>query len=108
MAIFRKRAVHTVNHMLTLYYDFVILVVSHFDFEGRTLVLLPERPYKSGLRKFLKHRHFSNNDANVLSCGHTGLTDQKRIKKSFHPLLHRNSTVARRVTKVTSEHYGNP
>ena len=39
MATFRERAVHTVNHMLTLYYDFVILVVSHFDFEGRTLVL---------------------------------------------------------------------
>ena len=24
------------------------------------------------------------------------------------PLLHRNSTVARRVTNDTSEHYGNP
>ena len=26
----------------------------------------------------------------------------------FEQVLHRNSTVARRVTNVTSEHYGNP
>ena len=29
-------------------------------------------------------------------------------KMGFGRLLHRNSTVARRVTNVTSEHYGDP
>ena len=36
-----KGAAHSVNHMLPSYYVFfVILVVSHFGFEGGTLVLI--------------------------------------------------------------------
>ena len=32
----------------------------------------------------------------------------QRIMPQDEELLHRNSTVARRVTNVTSEHYGDP
>ena len=46
---------------------------------------------------------------------HKNLTCEVRTDKSVQRVtvlalrvLHRNSTVARRVTKVTSEHYGDP
>ena len=35
-----ERAAHSVNHMFSLLCLFVALVVSHFGFEGRTLVLI--------------------------------------------------------------------
>ena len=40
-----------------------------------------------------------------------GISSRKHLRTKAIPvfhLLHRNSTVARRVTNVTSEHYGDP
>ena len=39
-AIFWERAAHSVYCMMFLYFDIVILVISHFGFEGGTLVLI--------------------------------------------------------------------
>ena len=40
MAIFWERTAHLVNRMFSLLGLFVALVVSHFGFEGKTLVLI--------------------------------------------------------------------
>ena len=42
MATFWLRAAHLVNHMSSLLYLFVGLVVSHLDFEGGNLVLIAQ------------------------------------------------------------------
>ena len=39
-----ERAPHSVNHVFSLCCLFVVLVVSHFSFEGRTLVLIASVP----------------------------------------------------------------
>ena len=44
MATFWERAAHPVYHMFSLYIDIVILVISHFGFEGGTLVLIASVP----------------------------------------------------------------
>ena len=45
MVTFWERAAHSVNHMFFLYFDFFgILVISHFGFEGGTLVLIASVP----------------------------------------------------------------
>ena len=44
MAIFWERAAHSVNHMFSLLCLFVALVVSHFDFDVRALVLIASVP----------------------------------------------------------------
>ena len=44
MATFLERAAHSVNHILPFYFDIVILVISHFGFEGGTLVLIAPVP----------------------------------------------------------------
>ena len=44
MANFWERAAHSVNHMFSLLCLFVALVVSHFDFEDMTLVLIASVP----------------------------------------------------------------
>ena len=44
MATCWDRAAHSVNRMFSLLCLFVALVVSHFDFEGRTLVLIASVP----------------------------------------------------------------
>ena len=44
MATFWERAAHSVNHMFSLLCLFVALVVSHFGFEGRNLVLIASVP----------------------------------------------------------------
>ena len=40
MVTFWERAAHLVNRMFFVLCLFVILIVSHFDFEGRTAVLI--------------------------------------------------------------------
>ena len=40
MATFWERAAHSVDHMFSLYFDFVILVISCFGFEGGIWVLV--------------------------------------------------------------------
>ena len=40
MATFLERAAYSVYHMFSLYFD----LVYHFDFEGRTLVLIASVP----------------------------------------------------------------
>ena len=44
MATFWERAAHLVNRMFSLLWLFVALVVSHFGFEGGTLVLIASVP----------------------------------------------------------------
>ena len=44
MATFLERAARSVYRMFSLYFDIVILVISHFDFEGGTLVLIASVP----------------------------------------------------------------
>ena len=44
MATFWERAAHSVNRMFSLLCLFVALVVSHFGFEGRNLVLIVSVP----------------------------------------------------------------
>ena len=44
MAAFQEKALHSVYCMFSLYFDIVILVISHFGFEGRTLVLIASVP----------------------------------------------------------------
>ena len=44
MATFWKRAAHSVNRMFSLLCLSVALDVSHFGFEGRTLVLIASVP----------------------------------------------------------------
>ena len=44
MVTFWERAVHSVNRMFSLLCLFVALVVSHFGFEGWTLVLITSVP----------------------------------------------------------------
>ena len=44
MATFWKRAVHSVNHVFSLLCLCVALIVSHFGFEGKTLVLIASVP----------------------------------------------------------------
>ena len=44
MATFWERAAHSVYRMFSLYFDIVILVISHFVFEGGTLVLIATVP----------------------------------------------------------------
>ena len=34
LATFWERAAHSVDHMFSLYFDYVILVISRFGFEG--------------------------------------------------------------------------
>ena len=40
MATVWERAAHSVYSMFSFYFDIVILVISHFGFEGQTLVLI--------------------------------------------------------------------
>ena len=40
MATVWERTAHSVYSMFSLYFDIVILVISHFGFEGETLVLI--------------------------------------------------------------------
>ena len=40
MATFWEKAVHPVYRIFSLYFDIVILVISHFCFESGTLVLI--------------------------------------------------------------------
>ena len=40
MATFWERATHSVYRMFSMYFDIVILVISHFGFKGGTLVLI--------------------------------------------------------------------
>ena len=44
MATFWERAAYSVYRMFSLYFDIVILVISHFGFEGGTLVLIASVP----------------------------------------------------------------
>ena len=44
MAIFQERAAHLVNRVFSLLCLFAALVVSHFRFEDRTLVLIVSIP----------------------------------------------------------------
>ena len=44
VATFWERAAHSVNRMFTLLCLFVALIVSHFGFEGGTLVLIASVP----------------------------------------------------------------
>ena len=44
MAAFQEKALHSVYCMFSLYFDIVILVISHFGFEGGTLVLIASVP----------------------------------------------------------------
>ena len=44
MATFWERAAHSVYRMFSLYFDIVIVVISHFGFEGGTLVLIASVP----------------------------------------------------------------
>ena len=44
MATFGERAAHSVYHMPSLHFDIVILVISHFGFEGGTLILITSFP----------------------------------------------------------------
>ena len=44
MATFCERAALSVYHMFSLYFDYVISVISHFGFEGGTLVLVAPVP----------------------------------------------------------------
>ena len=44
MATFRERAAYSVNHVFFLLCLFIALVVSNFDFEGRTLLLTVSVP----------------------------------------------------------------
>ena len=44
MAPFTERAAHSVYRMFYLYFDDVILVISHFGFEGGTFVLVASVP----------------------------------------------------------------
>ena len=54
----------------------------------------------TGRNTSAKHLNYIRRHLSVTFLGH-------RKEKIFY-LLHRDSTVARRVTKVTSEHYGDP
>ena len=40
MDTFWERAAHSIYRMFSLYFDIVSLVISHFGFEGGTLVLI--------------------------------------------------------------------
>ena len=44
MATFCERAAYSVYRMFSLYCDMILLVISHFNFEGRTLVLIASVP----------------------------------------------------------------
>ena len=44
MASYWERAAHSVNRMFSLFCVFVALVVSHFGFDGWTLVLIASVP----------------------------------------------------------------
>ena len=44
MATFCERAAFSINHMFSLYFDYAILVISHFGFEVGTLVLVAPIP----------------------------------------------------------------
>ena len=44
MATFWERAAHSVYFIFSLYFDLLLLVISHFDFEGRTLVPIASVP----------------------------------------------------------------
>ena len=44
MATFWEIPAHSVDHMFSLYFDFVILVISRFGFEGWILVLIASVP----------------------------------------------------------------
>ena len=44
MATFWERAAHSLYCMFSLYFEIVILVISHFGFEGGTLVLIASVP----------------------------------------------------------------
>ena len=44
MATFWERAAHSLYRVFSLYFDIVILGISHFDFEGGTLVLIASVP----------------------------------------------------------------
>ena len=41
---FGKKAAHSIDHMFHLCFDYVILVLSHFDFEGLIWVLIASVP----------------------------------------------------------------
>ena len=64
MATFSERAAHLVNHVFSFYLLslFVILVVSHFDFEGGTLVLIASVPgqYHLSLVAFVSAKEWYN------------------------------------------------
>ena len=44
MVTFWERDAHSVYRMYSLYFNIVILVISHFGFEGGTLVLIAPVP----------------------------------------------------------------
>ena len=44
MATFWERAAHSVNHMFSLYFEIVNLVISNFGFDGRSLFLIVSVP----------------------------------------------------------------
>ena len=44
MATFWETAAHSVYRTFSLYFDIVILVISHFGFEGGTLILVAPVP----------------------------------------------------------------
>ena len=44
MASFWERAGYSIYRMFPLYFDIVVLVISHFGFEGGTLVLIASVP----------------------------------------------------------------
>ena len=45
MSTFWERAAHSVYHVFSSYFDFfVILIISNFGFEGRTLILIASLP----------------------------------------------------------------
>ena len=48
-------AVYSVDHMFSLYFDFVILVISHFDFEVWIRVLIASVPDLCMLFYFRNH-----------------------------------------------------
>ena len=53
MATFLERATHSVNRVCSLYCLFVILVISHLSFDGKTLVLIAPAPGHCSLLTFL-------------------------------------------------------
>ena len=60
MATFWERATHSVNRVFSLYWLFVILVISHLSFDGKTLVLIATAPGHCSLLTFFTFYNFSS------------------------------------------------